>query len=159
MGETHDEPTTAPAASAVLALPDKPAADTGSSAVLVLSMTNRPQEPAVPMPQGGPMHPLIIVLGAALLDIGANMAINRSVGFRHKGWGFLGILLVLCAFTLLGGGQYRQDRSGRGLCHLGCHRHPGHRPRGLLLFGERLRPIGWLGMMVMAVAVALLTTA
>ena len=35
------------------------------------------------------MHPLIIVLGAALLDIGANMAINRSVGFRYKGWGFL----------------------------------------------------------------------
>jgi spermidine export protein MdtI len=30
---------------------------------------------------------------------------------------------------------------------------------GLLLFGERLRPVGWLGMMVMAVAVALLTTA
>ncbi|MBP8221959.1 MAG: ligand-binding protein SH3, partial [Aeromonadaceae bacterium] len=26
------------------------------------------------------MHPLIIVLGAALLDIGANMAINRSRG-------------------------------------------------------------------------------
>ena len=47
------------------------------------------------------MHPLIIVLGAALLDVGANMAINRSLGFRHKGWGLLGILLVLCAFTLL----------------------------------------------------------
>ena len=47
------------------------------------------------------MHPLMIVLGAALLDIGANMAINRSLGFRHKGWGLLGILLVLCAFTLL----------------------------------------------------------
>jgi len=30
---------------------------------------------------------------------------------------------------------------------------------GLLLFGERLRPVGWLGMVVMAVAVALLTTA
>ena len=47
------------------------------------------------------MHPLIIVFGAALLDIGANMAINRSVGFCDKGWGVLGILLVLCAFTLL----------------------------------------------------------
>lgn len=30
---------------------------------------------------------------------------------------------------------------------------------GLLLFGERLRPVGWLGMVAMAVAVALLTTA
>ena len=41
------------------------------------------------------MHPLIIVLGAALLDIGANMAINRSRGFRYKGWGVLGIMLVV----------------------------------------------------------------
>ncbi len=37
------------------------------------------------------MHPLIIVLGAALLDIGANMAINRSRGFRYKGWACWGL--------------------------------------------------------------------
>lgn len=36
------------------------------------------------------MSPFVIVLGAALIDIGANMAINRSKGFRYKGWGFLG---------------------------------------------------------------------
>lgn len=47
------------------------------------------------------MSPFVIVLGAALIDIGANMAINRSKGFRYKGWGFLGIMLVLGAFTLL----------------------------------------------------------
>ncbi len=36
------------------------------------------------------MSPFVIVLGAALIDIGANMAINRSKGFRYKGgdsWG------------------------------------------------------------------------
>lgn len=105
------------------------------------------------------MHPLIIVLGAALLDIGANMAINRSVGFRHKGWGFLGILLVLCAFTLL------SEAVSTGKIDLAVayatrgHRHPGTALGGLLLFGERLKPIGWVGMLVMAVAVTLLTTA
>ena len=122
MGETHDEPTTGtgsirrlgaamtnrlqvPAAPAVLAQPmtnryQVPVAP----AVLALPMINRCRHWQYSLPwrcQGGRMHPLIIVLGAALLDIGANMAINRSVGFRHKGWGFLGILLVLCAFTLL----------------------------------------------------------
>lgn len=30
------------------------------------------------------MHPLIIVLGAALLDVGANMAINRSSVFATR---------------------------------------------------------------------------
>ncbi|MCR6553203.1 SMR family transporter, partial [Aeromonas sp. CPF2-S1] len=30
---------------------------------------------------------------------------------------------------------------------------------GLLFFGERLKPIGWAGMMVMALAVVMLTTA
>ncbi|MGY3895692.1 SMR family transporter [Aeromonas enterica] len=106
------------------------------------------------------MHPLIIVLGAALLDISANMAINRSVGFRYKGWGFLGILLVLCAFTLL------SEAVSTGEIDLavayatwGAIGILGTALGGLLLFGERLKPIGWVGMVVMAVAVTLLTTA
>ncbi|MGY3859887.1 SMR family transporter [Aeromonas intestinalis] len=106
------------------------------------------------------MHPLIIVLGAALLDIGANMAINRSVGFRYKGWGFLGILLVLCAFTLL------SEAVSTGKIDLaiayatwGAIGILGTALGGLLLFGERLKPVGWAGILVMAVAVALLTTA
>ena len=63
------------------------------------------------------MSPFVIVLGAALIDIGANMAINRSKGFRYKGWGFLGIMLVLGAFTLLSeavSGGYRHRRYGAG---------------------------------------------
>ncbi|MFM5800475.1 SMR family transporter [Aeromonas caviae] len=106
------------------------------------------------------MHPLIIVLSAAMLDIGANMAINRSVGFRDKGWGVLGILLVICAFTLL------SEAVSTGKIDLavayatwGAIGILGTAIGGLLLFGERLRPVGWLGMVVMAVAVALLTTA
>ena len=144
------------------------------------------------------MHPLIIVLGAALLDIGANMAINRSLGFRHKGWGLLGILLVLCAFTLLS----EAVSTGRidlavAYATWGAIGILGTALGGLLLFGvaalavggawslllpwnknlwtpsyavwtagwatllfgERLKPIGWVGILVMAVAVALLTTA
>lgn len=43
---------------------------------------------------------LLLVL-AALLDVGANLLLKRSDGFRHKrpAWG--GIALILLAFTLL----------------------------------------------------------
>jgi len=106
------------------------------------------------------MHPLIIVLGAALLDIGANMAINRSRGFHYKGWGVLGIVLVLGSFTLLSkvvsGGQIDLAVAYATWGAIGIL---GTALGGLLLFGERLKPIGWAGMMVMALAVAMLTTA
>ncbi|WP_421277915.1 SMR family transporter [Aeromonas veronii] len=106
------------------------------------------------------MSPFVIVLGAALIDIGANMAINRSKGFRYKGWGFLGIMLVLGAFTLLSeavsGGQIDLVVAYATWGAIGI---VGTALGGLLFFGERLKPIGWAGMMVMALAVVMLTTA
>jgi len=106
------------------------------------------------------MSPFVIVLGAALIDIGANMAINRSAGFRYKRWGFLGILLVLMAFTLLSeavsGGQIDLAVAYATWGAIGI---VGTALGGLLFFGERLKPIGWAGMMVMALAVVMLTTA
>ncbi|MFQ1594423.1 SMR family transporter [Aeromonas veronii] len=106
------------------------------------------------------MSPFVIVLGAALIDIGANMAINRSKGFRYKGWGFLGIMLVLGAFTLLSeavsGGPIDLAVAYATWGAIGI---VGTALGGLLFFGERLKPIGWAGMMVMALAVVMLTTA
>ncbi|WP_429187162.1 SMR family transporter [Aeromonas veronii] len=106
------------------------------------------------------MSPFVIVLGAALIDIGANMAINRSKGFRYKGWGFLGIMLVLGAFILLSeavsGGQIDLAVAYATWGAIGI---VGTALGGLLFFGERLKPIGWAGMMVMALAVVMLTTA
>ncbi|WP_421303318.1 SMR family transporter [Aeromonas veronii] len=106
------------------------------------------------------MSPFVIVLGAALIDIGANMVINRSKGFRYKGWGFLGIMLVLGAFTLLSeavsGGQIDLAVAYATWGAIGI---VGTALGGLLFFGERLKPIGWAGMMVMALAVVMLTTA
>lgn len=106
------------------------------------------------------MSPFVIVLGAALIDIGANMAINRSKGFRYKGWGFLGIMLVLGAFTLLSeavsGGQIDLAVAYATWGAIGI---VGTALGGLLFFCERLKPIGWAGMMVMALAVVMLTTA
>ena len=39
------------------------------------------------------------VVMAALVDIMANMALTRSKGFKHKGWGITAIVLVMAAFT------------------------------------------------------------
>ncbi len=87
------------------------------------------------------------------------MAINRSVGFRHKGWDFSASCWC-CAFTLL------SEAVSTGKIDLavayatwGAIGILGTALGGLLLFGERLKPIGWVGMLVMAVAVTLLTTA
>ncbi|MGH1409862.1 SMR family transporter [Aeromonas sp. 603607] len=106
------------------------------------------------------MSPFVIVLGAALIDIGANMAINRSKGFRYKGWGVFGIMLVLGAFTLLSeavsGGKIDLAVAYATWGAIGI---VGTALGGLLFFGERLKPIGWAGMMVMALAVVMLTTA
>ncbi|WP_407571225.1 DMT family transporter [Deinococcus altitudinis] len=45
--------------------------------------------------------PFLLLAVAALLDVGANILLKRSDGFRHKlpAWG--GIGLILLAFTLL----------------------------------------------------------
>ena len=106
------------------------------------------------------MSPVVIVLGAALIDIGANMAINRSKGFRYKGWGFLGIMLVLGAVALRSGAVSGGPFGLAGAYATGgAIGIVGPALGGLLFFGERLKPIGWAGMMVMALAVVMLTTA
>jgi spermidine export protein MdtI len=45
--------------------------------------------------------PLLLLALAALLDVGANLLLKRSDGFRHKPAAFGGIALILLAFTLL----------------------------------------------------------
>ncbi|MEY1662471.1 DMT family transporter [Isoalcanivorax beigongshangi] len=41
------------------------------------------------------------VLCSAVLDIFANLALEKSHGFRHKGWGLLAVALIMGAFALL----------------------------------------------------------
>jgi len=46
--------------------------------------------------------PLLLLALAALLDVGANILLKRSDGFKHKRPALAGIALILVAFTLLG---------------------------------------------------------
>ena len=45
--------------------------------------------------------PLLYLLGSALLDILANLALTLSEGFKKKAWGVLSIILIMGAFALL----------------------------------------------------------
>ena len=56
------------------------------------------------------MSPFVIVLGAALIDIGANMAINRSNGFSLQGVGIPGDHAgTRRLYPALGSGKWRPD--------------------------------------------------
>ncbi|WP_424951378.1 DMT family transporter [Deinococcus sp.] len=46
--------------------------------------------------------PFLLLALAALLDVGANILLKRSDGFKHKLPAWSGIALILLAFTLLG---------------------------------------------------------
>ncbi|UZD56842.1 SMR family transporter [Shewanella algae] len=98
------------------------------------------------------------VVLAALIDIAANMALTRSNGFKRKLWGALAILLVLSAFTLLAQAVKEIDLA-IAYASWGAIGILGTAISGALLFKQRLKPIGWVGIAVVIAAVITMKTA
>ncbi len=98
------------------------------------------------------------VVLAALIDIAANMALTRSNGFKRKVWGVLAILLVLSAFTLLAQAVKEIDLA-IAYASWGAIGILGTAIGGALLFKQRLKPIGWVGIAVVIAAVIVMKTA
>jgi len=98
------------------------------------------------------------VVLAALIDIAANMALTRSNGFKRKLWGVLAILLVLSAFTLLAQAVKEIDLA-IAYASWGAIGILGTAIGGALLFKQRLKPIGWVGIAVVVAAVIAMKTA
>ncbi|AYV14080.1 MULTISPECIES: SMR family transporter [Shewanella] len=98
------------------------------------------------------------VVLAALIDIAANMALTRSNGFKRKLWGALAILLVLSAFTLLAQAVKEIDLA-IAYASWGAIGILGTAIGGALLFKQRLKPIGWVGIAVVIAAVITMKTA
>ncbi|AXQ16124.1 ligand-binding protein SH3 [Shewanella algae] len=98
------------------------------------------------------------VVLAALIDIAANMALTRSNGFKRKLWGALAILLVLSAFTLLAQAVKEIDLA-IAYASWGAIGILGTAIGGALLFKQRLKPIGWIGIAVVIAAVITMKTA
>ncbi len=104
------------------------------------------------------MTALFFVICSALLDVAANMMVARSDGFRRWRWGAGAIVLVWMAFALLGQAVRHIDLA-TAYALWGAIGVIGTATCGRLLFGHRLRPIGWVGIALVTAAVALLSTA
>ncbi|WEJ11512.1 SMR family transporter [Sinorhizobium prairiense] len=97
-------------------------------------------------------------VAAGVLDVAANLASTKSNGFARRGWGTLSIVLVLAAFALLAEAIKDMDLA-IAYAILGATGIFGTAICGRLFFGQRLKPIGWLGLSLIFGAVLVLHTA
>ncbi|MDL0109584.1 multidrug efflux SMR transporter [Campylobacter felis] len=101
---------------------------------------------------------LFYVVLAALLDIVANLALNKSNGFRNFKWGLLSILLVWLAFYLL---ALSLEGMKLAIAYTlwGSIGILGTTLGGWYFFKQKLKPIGWVGIFIIIIAVITLKTA
>ncbi len=95
---------------------------------------------------------------AGVLDVAANLASTKSNGFARRGWGILSILLVLAAFALLVE-AVRGMELAIAYAILGATGIFGTAISARVLFGQKLKPIGWVGLVLVFGAVVVLHTA
>jgi len=101
---------------------------------------------------------LFFVICSALIDVAANMMVAKSEGFRRWRWGVGAIVMVWMAFALLGQAVRYMDLA-TAYAMWGAIGVIGTATCGRLLFGNRLRPIGWVGIALVTAAGLLLSTA
>jgi spermidine export protein MdtI len=106
------------------------------------------------LPEFAPIHLLYLAIAIAL-EIAANVLMKFSEGFRHKLPAVTAIFCALAAFTALSFAIEGIQLSvaygiwgGVGLIATTIF--------GITLFGERLRPSGWLGLFLIMGGVVLL---
>ena len=92
---------------------------------------------------------------AGMLDVCANLASTKSAGFSKRSWGLLSILLVLAAFGFLAESVKVVDLAV-AYAVLGATGIFGTTICGRILFGNRLKPIGWFGLVMIFGAVLVL---
>lgn len=95
---------------------------------------------------------------AGILDVAANLASTKSNGFARRGWGMLSILLVLTAFALLAEAVKGMELA-IAYAVLGATGIFGTAICGRLFLGQKLKPIGWVGLSLVFGAVLVLHTA
>jgi spermidine export protein MdtI len=100
------------------------------------------------------VHLLYLAL-AVILDVVANVFMKLSKGWQNKFYGVAAILCVLAAFTSLSFAIRGIQLSvaygiwgGLGLIATALF--------GIVLFKERIRPLGWLGMLLVIAGVLLM---
>ncbi|XNO42206.1 SMR family transporter [Sinorhizobium meliloti] len=99
-----------------------------------------------------------LAIAAGVLDVAADLASTKSNGFARRGWGALSIVLVLAAFALLAEAIKDMDLAV-AYALLGATGIFGTAICGRLFFGQKLKPVGWLGLSLIFGAVLVLHTA
>ncbi|RDK04259.1 DMT family transporter [Paraburkholderia lacunae] len=102
--------------------------------------------------------PIIYVSGSAAIDIAANMMLEKSDGFRRIRWGFGAVVLLWIAFALLGQAVKGMDLAV-AYAMWGAIGITGTAICGRLFYQHRLKPIGWIGILLVTVAVIVLSVA
>ncbi|BDM63123.1 multidrug transporter [Shewanella sp. NFH-SH190041] len=100
---------------------------------------------------------MLLVLAAGL-DIAANMALAKSCGFIHKGWGISALVLVMLAFTCLAQ-AVREIDLAVAYATWGALGILGTALGGVFLLKQPLKPVGWLGIVLVVIAVVVMKTA
>ena len=95
---------------------------------------------------------------AGILDVAANLASTKSEGFAKRGWGLLSLLLVMAAFAMLAE-SFKSIDLAIAYATLGATGIFGTAICARIVFGNRLRPIGWIGLVVIFAAVVVLHSA
>jgi spermidine export protein MdtI len=99
-----------------------------------------------------------LAVAAGILDVAANLASTKSNGFARRGWGALSILLVLAAFALLAEAVKGMELA-IAYAVLGGTGIFGTAVSGRIFFGQKLKPVGWLGLSLIFGAIIVLHTA
>jgi spermidine export protein MdtI len=105
-----------------------------------------------------PEWSFVLAIMAGVLDIGANMASVKSEGFSKRGWGVLSIVLVVSAFGLLAVAIRGSDLAV-AYAVLGATGIFGTAICGRIFFGNKLKPIAWVGFIMVIGAVVVLHSA
>ena len=100
---------------------------------------------------------MLAVIVAAILDVIANLLLARSEGFRRRLWGVSALVMVGLAFSALAVAVRGMDLAvayamwgGFGIL--------GTSLGGWFFFGQKLKPIAWLGIVLLASGLAVLHT-
>ena len=101
---------------------------------------------------------LVFLAAAILLEIVANVFLKYSDGFRRKGLGIAAIGCVLASFTALAQAVKGMELS-IAYAVWGAFGVLGTVAMGWILFHQRLRPIGWAGMVCLMLGMGLLKLA
>ncbi|WP_027327217.1 SMR family transporter [Helicobacter pametensis] len=98
----------------------------------------------------------LYIIVSALLDIIANILLGKSQGFADKRLGILAILLVFLAFYVLSLAIQAGINLSIAYASWGALGVLGTSLGGAIILKQKMKPIGWLGIICIIISVILL---